>query len=67
MVAIFAERILAHWASGSRLAAPPPQTGIGVVLIGHAVIDAGITVSRASEIGDAAEQAKTSLCGCPPS
>jgi hypothetical protein len=67
VVAIFSERILG--ALGVRLAAggATAVTGVGVVLFGDAVIDAGLTISRAREIGDAAEQAKTSLCRCPPS
>jgi len=42
-------------------------TGVGILLLGDAVIDAGITIKRVGEIRDAAAQAEASLCRCPPS
>jgi hypothetical protein len=66
VVAIYAERLLG--ALGVRLAAggATAATGIGLVLIGDSVIDAGITVSRARDIRDASKRATTTLCRCPP-
>jgi hypothetical protein len=65
-VAIFSERLLG--ALGVRLVAggATAATGVGLVLIGDAAIDAAITVSRAGEIRDAAERAPIDLCRCPP-
>jgi hypothetical protein len=63
VITIFAERIVGALAVRLSVGA---ATGIGVVLAGDAVIDAGITLSRAGDISKAAEQAKAALCRCPP-
>jgi hypothetical protein len=66
VVAIFAERLLGGL--GVRLAAggATGATGVGVALVGDAVVDAFITIKRGNNIGDAAEQAQADLCRCPP-
>jgi hypothetical protein len=60
---IFAERFIAALAIRLSVRA---AAGIGAALVVDAAIDAGITLSRASDIRDAATQAKASLCLCPP-
>jgi hypothetical protein len=63
VIAKFAERIIGALALRLSVGA---ATGIGLFLVIDGVADAGITISRATDIGKAAEQAKASLCRCPP-